>query len=290
MLLVLTGILMFVLDDLVVNIALPAITRYFNTDMVQSQWVITSYLVTITSLLMIFGTVSEYIGRIGLFLMGLAIFTLSSLACGLSTSLAMLVLFRAVQAIGAAMAFSISAAVIFERYPPGEQGRAMGYIRTTVSIGSIAGPMLGSYLVDFFGRQYIFLINIPISIVLLALVARHMRIEETRSDHIQMDWIGAAFMILFIASLMMFLGELAVGLGFKAIAIALVCLASLLAFVVNESKNKTPLLDLAVFREKKFVLPIISITLLIISSFLKLRPLHPGSLLLPGSYGLHRSR
>ena len=105
-----------------------------------------------------------------------------------------------------------------------------------------------------------------------------------------MDWICAAFMIPFVASLMMFLGELAVGLGFKAIAIALVCLASLLAFVVNESKNKTPLLDLAVFREKKFVLPIISITLLIISSLLKLRPLHPGSLLLPGSYGLHPSR
>ena len=117
-------ILMFVLDGLVVNIALPSITRYFNIDMVQSQWVITSYLVTITSLLMIFGKVSEYTGRIGLFLMGLAIFTLSSLACGLSTSLAMLVLFKAVQAIGAAMAFSISAAVIFEIYPPGEQGRA----------------------------------------------------------------------------------------------------------------------------------------------------------------------
>ena len=74
-------------------------------------------------------------------------------------------------------------------------------------------------------------------------------------------------MILFVASLMVFLGELAAGLGFKTIAIALVCLASLLAFVVNESKNQTPLLDLAVFREKKFVLPIISVTLLIISSF-----------------------
>jgi len=131
----------------------------------------------------------------------------------------------------------------------------MGYKGTTTSIGSIAGPMLGGYLVDFFGWQYIFLINLPISIVLLALAARHMRIEETGSDHILMDWIGAAFMNLFVASLMMFLGELAVGLGFKAIAIALVCLASLLAFVVNESKNKTPLLDLAVFREKKFVLP-----------------------------------
>jgi MFS family permease len=151
MLLILTGILMFVLDGSVVNIALPSITRYFNSDMAQSQWVITSYLLTTTSLLMIFGKVSEYTGRIRLFLAGFVIFTLSSLACGLSTSLAMLVLFRAVQAVGAAMAFSISSAVIFEIYPPGERGRAMGYIGSTVSIGSIAEPMLGGYLVDFFG-------------------------------------------------------------------------------------------------------------------------------------------
>jgi MFS family permease len=157
--------------------------------------------------------------------------------------------------------------VIFEIYPPGERGRAMGYIGSTVSIGSIAGPMLGGYLVDFFGWQYIFFINLPIGIALLALAARHMRIEETRSDSIQMDWIGAALMVLFIASLMVFLGELTSGLGFATIAIALLCLASLLAFVVNESRRHTPLLDLSVFREKKFVLPIISITLLIISSF-----------------------
>jgi MFS family permease len=143
----------------------------------------------------------------------------------------------------------------------------MGYIGSTVSIGSIAGPMLGGYLVDFFGWQYIFFINIPIGIVLLALAARHMRIEETRSDRIQMDWIGAASMILFVTSLMMFLDTLTSGLGFTTIAIALVCLASLLAFVVNESRHLTPLLDLSVFREKKFVLPIISINLLIISSF-----------------------
>ena len=267
MLLILTGILMFVLDGSVVNIALPSITRYFNSDMAQSQWVITSYLLTTTSLLMIFGKVSEYTGRIRLFLAGFVIFTLSSLACGLSTSLAMLVLFRAVQAVGAAMAFSISSAVIFEIYPPGERGRAMGYIGSTVSIGSIAGPMLGGYLVDFFGWQYIFLINLPIGVVLLALAARHMRIEETRSDSIQMDWIGAVLLILFIASLMVFLDTLTSGMGFTTIAIALICLTSLLAFVVNESRHHTPLLDLSLFREKKFVLPIISITLLIISSF-----------------------
>jgi predicted MFS family arabinose efflux permease len=143
----------------------------------------------------------------------------------------------------------------------------MGYIGSTVSIGSIAGPMLGGYLVDFFGWQYIFLINLPIGIVLLALAARHMRIEETRSDSIQMDWIGAVFLILFIATLMVFLDTLTSGIGFTTIAVALICLTSLIAFVVNESRHHTPLLDLSVFREKKFVLPIISVTLLIISSF-----------------------
>ena len=128
MLLILTCILMFVLDGSVVSIAIPTITSYFNSDMVSSQWVITSYLVTITSLLMIFGKISKYTGRNRLFF-GLRDLHLALLSLWLSTSLAMLIIFRAVQAVGAAMAFSISAAVIFEIYPPGEQWKGHGLHR-----------------------------------------------------------------------------------------------------------------------------------------------------------------
>jgi MFS family permease len=133
---ILLGIFMFVIDGSVVSIALPTITRYFQADVAQTQWVITSYLV-LTSLLMIFGKIAERTGKVRLFLAGFVIFTMASVACGLSTTLSMLIFFRAVQAAGAAMSFSISTAIIFQIYHHGEQGRAMGYIGTTVSLASM---------------------------------------------------------------------------------------------------------------------------------------------------------
>ena len=120
-----------------------------------------------TSMLMIFGKIAERTGKVRLFLAGFVIFTMASVACGLSTTLSMLIFFRAIQAAGAAMSFSISTAIIFQIYHRGEQGRAMGYIGTTVSLASIAGPILGGYLVDYMGWKYIFLINLPIGIVLI---------------------------------------------------------------------------------------------------------------------------
>lgn len=267
MLLILTGILMFVLDGNVVSIALPTITHYFNADVTKTQWVITSYLLAQTSLLMVFGKVSEYTGRIKLFLAGFAIFTLASLACGLSPNLEVLILSRVIQAVGAAMAFSISAAVIFEIYPMGEQGKAMGYIGTTVSLGSIAGPMIGGYLVEFFGWQYIFLINLPIGIVLLALASRYMRLEESRSDKLEVDWIGAATMIIFVVSLMMLLDELARSLSLYTAAWTFAAAVSLAAFIINESRHKAPMLDLSVFKIKEFLLPNITVVLFVVSIF-----------------------
>lgn len=266
---ILLGIFMFVIDGSVVSIALPTITRYFQADVAESQWVINSYLVTVTSLLMIFGKIAERTGKVRLFLAGFIIFTMASVACGLSTSLDMLIFFRAVQAAGAAMSFSISTAIIFQIYHRGEQGRAMGYIGTTVSLASIAGPILGGYLVDYMGWKYIFLINLPIGIVLLAIAAKYMKIEETRSRKLDLDWRGAIALIIFIVSLMLFLGDLSSN---TALFIAedpffLLALLSLPAFVWIESHQKSPLLDFSIFRVKKFVLPIIAIILFIISSF-----------------------
>ena len=98
LLLVLTGVLMSVVDGSVVSIALPTITEYFHVSIAQSQMIMTAYLVTITSLLLIFGRVAEYVGKAKLFFLGIALFTASSLACGISSSLEMLVLCRIFQA------------------------------------------------------------------------------------------------------------------------------------------------------------------------------------------------
>ena len=126
---VLVGVLMSVLDGIVVSIALPTITGAFAVDIASSQWTITAYLLTLTSLLLVFGRVAEFTGRSLLFILGLAVFTLSSLACGLAATLTQLIVFRVVQGIGGAMVFSISGAILFLAFPPAGKGTGHGLPR-----------------------------------------------------------------------------------------------------------------------------------------------------------------
>jgi EmrB/QacA subfamily drug resistance transporter len=270
LLLVLTGVLMAVVDGSVVSIALPTITEYFKVSIAQSQMIMTSYLVTLTSLLMIFGKVAEYVGKARLFFLGIALFSFSSLACGMSTSLNLLVLCRIIQAAGAAMMFSISSAIIFQSFPRGEQGRAMGYIGATVAIGSILGPTLGGFIVDLLGWKYIFLINVPIGIIQLIFSSRYVRIEDKRSSSLEVDWIGAITLIAFMVSMMAILGQLSISFTFQPanVALALVFLCSLAAFVITESRNEAALLDLSIFRYKMFVLSCISMILFFVANLM----------------------
>ncbi|MGB3921152.1 MFS transporter [Methanothrix sp.] len=270
LLLVLTGVFMSVLDGSVVSIALPTITQYFHVSIAQSQMIMTGYLVTITSLLLIFGKMAERMGKARLFSLGIAIFTASSLACGISTSLEMLVLCRIFQATGGAMMFSISAAIIFLAFPKSEQGRAMGYIGSTVAIGSILGPTLGGFIVDLLGWSYIFLINVPIGIAQMLLSAKYLKIEEKRLIGLEADWIGALTLITLIVSLMAFLGQLSYGIAPTPamLLLALIFVLSLIGFIINESREKAPLLDLSIFRYPMFVLPSISLMLYFVANLM----------------------
>ncbi len=270
LLLILVGVLMAVVDGSVVSIALPTITGYFHVSLAQSQWVMTSYLVTLTSLLLIFGKVAEYTGRARLFFLGMLLFTSSSLACGLSGSMSMLILFRIIQATGAAMMFSISAAIIFLAFPRGEQGRAMGYIGATVAIGSIIGPTLGGIIVDTLGWEYIFLINVPIGIVQLLLSLRYLRIEDPRSSCLRVDWIGAITFVAFMVSMMALLGTLSDSDARQpaSAVLALVFMASLALFLIYESRQKAPLLELSIFRYRDFALLSISMIVFFIANLM----------------------
>ena len=270
MLMVLIGTAMAVVDGIVVSIALPTITDFFAVGVTGSQWVITGYLVTETSLLLIFGKISEYTGKRKLFLAGIALFTLSSLACGLSTSLAELVLFRVLQATGGAMIFSISAAMLFEIFPTGEQGRAMGYVGATIAIASLAAPVLGGFITDAVGWEYIFLINVPIGAVIFPLALKYLNLGETKKDRLEMDWVGAFSMILFMVAIILFMGDLAGGPGIGPVTLGylLLFLVSFGVFLVNESRHTDPLLDLSIFRNRKFTLPSIAMILLFISFFM----------------------
>jgi len=257
---VLTGILMAVLDGNVVGIALPTITNTFHVDLALSQWTATAYLLTVTSLLLVFGKLSEYTGQVKMYTAGFAVFTIGSLACALAPGIYELIGFRVLQGIGGAMVSSIGAAIIFLVFPPEERGRAMGSIGAVSGIGCIMGPVLGGFMVEHFGWGSVFMINVPIGAVLILAALKYLKVQETRTTRFSMDWIGALSLTVTISALLLFLGEAGFGLSITplVIAYAVAFITGLAIFIIRETKTKTPLLDLSVFREMKFTLPLFS--------------------------------
>lgn len=256
----LMGVFMTMLDGTMVTIALPTITAYFDVSFAVSQWVITGYLIVMTALLIIFGKVSERMGRIKLYMAGWVVFTLSSLGCGLSGNVEQLVGFRLVQGIGASMVTGVAGATIITVFPVQERGRAMGYLVATMAIGSILGPMLGGLVTDNLGWHYIFLINVPIGIVLLMMAGRYLKVPEFRSDDFRMDWFGAITLVIAVASLILLCNELEIGteIALSMVAYAATFLIALVVFIAHERRCDRPLLDLTIFTNRMFALPLVS--------------------------------
>ncbi len=263
MAIVLTGVLMSVLDGFMVNIALPTVTAWFNASVAQSQWMITGYLLAMTSLFIIFARISEFTGKTRLYLAGFCLFTLSSLACGLAPDMGLLILFRVLQGIGASMVAGISGAILFEAFPPEERGRAMGSIAATYGFVALIAPGIGGFIVDNFGWQAIFFVNVPIGIVLIACAVKYLKTQETVVQRREMDWIGAVTLVVSVVSLMMFVSEMSNGLTITSISAAygIVFGLSLGAFLLQESRCSKPLLDLSIFSGKAFTLPVISMVI-----------------------------
>ncbi len=251
---VLFGVFMSVLDTNVVNVALPTITADFGVDVSRSQWVVSSYLIVLTSFILLFGRISSYTGRKRLFIAGFAVFTLASLACGLSNNIYELIFFRIVQGFGAAVALSIDMAILVHAFLPWERGRALGFLGTTIAIGSIAGPILGGYVVEALGWPYVFLLNVPVGIALILGGIRFLPAGERIDGRLDMDWAGAVLLVPAIVLLMLALGEVSASgsLSMTAMALAVLSVTAFVGLLYVESRRRSPLLDLSAFRVGKF--------------------------------------
>ncbi|MDQ1312824.1 MAG: hypothetical protein QG605_1363 [Euryarchaeota archaeon] len=260
----LLGMFMSVLDCVVITIALPAITSDFNADISLSQWTMTGYLTAMTASMLIFARISYYTSKSRLFLAGMAVFTISSLGCALAPTLVALIAFRVIQGLGAAMAISIIMAIVIELYPFSEQGKAMGLVGGTVALASLSGPFIGGVLLDTAGWPAIFLINIPIGAILLLIGFRSMDLSRPKlQGRLTMDWTGAGSFAVAVISFMMFWGSISRILsdGFSVAVLGCICLVSVFIFIRAERNHDQPLLDLSVFKEKAFVVPLLSMIL-----------------------------
>ena len=147
------------LDGSIVNVALPTIAQRLGVGLDGVQWVVSSYLIVISALVLVFGKIADKLGKVRIFEFGFLVFGLGSLLCALSWSLPILIVARSAQAIGASMFMSSNQGIIASIFPPEERGRALGFLGTTVAVGTMIGPPLGGIMVDAFNWQSLFLIN-----------------------------------------------------------------------------------------------------------------------------------
>lgn len=263
------GTFMSTLDSSIVNVALPTIASAFNTDLVTLQWVVTAYLLAISSLLPIFGRLADILGRKRIFSLGYVLFTLGSALCGLSTNIYMLISFRVFQAIGASMLMANSQALIVSAFSPSERGRALGLTGTTVALGSLTGPALGGLIVGLIGWKYIFYINLPIGII--GFIASQIILPDDKpsTSHEPFDFLGALLFSIGMVSLLFAInnGE---DYGWSSVPILLGIAAGLIllcSFFVAEQKVKAPMINLSLYKIKPFAIGNISGFLSFVSAF-----------------------
>jgi len=250
-------VFMAVLDSNIVNVALPVMAKSLNVTTAGIQLVITSYLIVISATILFFGRLGDIIGKGKVFKFGIALFTLGSLFCGLTSSLTVLVLSRVIQAIGASCVMANSQGIIADVFPVGERGKALGITGTFVALGALVGPPLGGFIVEVASWEYIFLINLPIGIITLFFSLKILPNGHKTPDE-KMDGLGA---LLFVFVIVPLFGALSKGqeVGFTQPIILLSFLLSILSFIrfiMVEKKRKDPLLELEIFKNKLFSLSI----------------------------------
>lgn len=253
MLTVWIGIFMATLDGSIVNVALPTLTDYFKTDITTIEWVVMAYLLTITSLLLSLGRISDMVGRKMIFAGGLAIFTIGSGLCAISSTEGQLILYRVIQGIGAAMLMATGVAIITHAFPPRERGKAMGLIGTVVSIGSMAGPVMGGFLIQRVGWQSIFYVNIPVGIFGTAMALKVLHKDETTKGQ-TFDIPGGLTLFLSLTSLLLALSE-GQEKGWDSAFIMFLFILSIILFMLFikvEIKATQPVLDLSHFNNRPF--------------------------------------
>jgi EmrB/QacA subfamily drug resistance transporter len=171
---------MAMLDNTVVNVALPTLSRDLGAGISELQWIVDGYVLAFASLLLTGGILGDRYGRKRMFLTGLATFTAASLLCGLSSSTGQLIAFRAIQGIGAALLMPGTLSILTVTFPPRERAKAIGLWAGVSGLALALGPTLGGYMVEHLGWESIFFLNVPIGIVAFLLAVRNVR--ESRSD------------------------------------------------------------------------------------------------------------
>ena len=252
---------MSTLDSSIVNVALPAMQRELAVGASDIQWVSSVYLLVCCAAVLVFGRLGDLFGKVRLFQLGVALFTLGSLLCGLSTTLPVLIGARVVQGIGAASATATNMGIVTEAFPATQRGRALGIVSTFVSLGMMCGPTIGGVLVAAYPWESIFLINVPVGVVAFVVGLKTLPRDVAPAERQRLDVAGALLIAPALFAVFYALTNLANGADPAMIALLALGVALFAAFVAVEKRAASPLVRLDVFRNGLFSLNLITMFL-----------------------------
>jgi EmrB/QacA subfamily drug resistance transporter len=248
------GSSMAFVDGTVVNVALPVFQTELNATVTDVQWIVESYALLLAALLLAGGALGDRFGRRRVFAIGIGLFALSSAACGFSRSPGQLILFRGIQGVGGALLVPGSLAIISATFSKEKRGQAIGTWSGFTAITAAIGPVLGGWLVENLSWRWIFFVNVPIAAVVLIVLA--WRVPESRDKTVtgRLDWPGALLATLGLGLLVFGLIESAnLGVTHPGVVVALgLGLAGLIAFLFVESRTRSPMMPLDLFRVRNF--------------------------------------
>ncbi len=250
------GLMMAIIDSSIVNVALQQMAGNLGSTTDEIAWVATGYIIANVIVMPLNGYFTALFGRRAFYAGSLAIFTIASFLCGTATNVWLLVFYRVIQGLGGGALQPTAQSILFESYPPAERPKAMAIFGLAAMVGPALGPTLGGYIVDNFSWPLIFFINIPIGIVAFFMTLVYVRNPSYigRAPG-KIDWTGLGLLAAGIASLQYVLERGQREDWFSSTTIVLlsiVAVVGLTAFVVLQLRDKTPLVDLAVFRVRSF--------------------------------------
>jgi EmrB/QacA subfamily drug resistance transporter len=263
------GLFMIMLDNTVVNVALPSIAADLQVGLSELEWIVTGYALTFASLMLTGGKLADLLGRRRIFVVGLAVFTLSSLVCGLASSGELLIGARVVQGAGAALMNPATLSIIAATFPPRQRGTAIGIWAGTSALALALGPLVGGLLTEHISWSWIFFVNVPIGII--AIAASLILIEESKDESAEqrLDLPGLLTSGIGLFALTYGLIE-ANTYGWtspRILGVFAVSVVMLVAFVFLEMRQRIPMLDLTLFQSGTFVGANLSVLLVALAMF-----------------------
>jgi len=255
---------MQVLDTTIANVSIPSIAGNLGVAPTQGTWVITAFGVSNAIAMPLTGWLAKRFGEVKLFVFSTALFSLTSMLCGMAPNFETLIFGRVIQGAVAAPMMPLSQSLLLANYPNDKKGLALAFWAMTATIGPIAGPLLGGYITDNFHWSWIFYINIPVGILSSFLVWQLLKTRETEVSQFPIDYIGLSLLVLGVGALQILLdkgNDLDWFGSSTIITLTIIAFVGILFFIIWELFDANPVVDLKLFKDRNFTIGTLAISI-----------------------------